>query len=125
MRLLLLSSVLFAMTDPSAGQSARPPVRPSAWPDADWAVLEAKVQWAIERRLDTLPPGQAIAQLGKSFVGATYTPGTLEVPGPERVVINLREPRRSGPMPGFWRRCATGAGESTATRAGSTISRNG
>ena len=71
--------------------SARPPVRPSAWPDADWSVLDAKVRWALDRRLDTLPLGQAIARLGETFVGATYTPNTIEAPGPERVVINLRE----------------------------------
>jgi hypothetical protein len=54
-------------------------------------VLDAKVRWAVAQGLDTLPLGSAIARLGESFVGATYTPGTLEVSGPERVVINLRE----------------------------------
>jgi hypothetical protein len=61
------------------------------WPDADWAVLNTKVRWAVSQGLDTVPLGAAIARLGETFVGATYTPGTLEVPGPERVVINLRE----------------------------------
>ncbi|HEV8599432.1 MAG TPA: N-acetylmuramoyl-L-alanine amidase-like domain-containing protein [Gemmatimonadales bacterium] len=61
------------------------------WPDADWQVLDNKVRWAVARGLDTLPPGAAIARLGETFVGATYTPGTLEAPGPERVIINLRE----------------------------------
>ena len=64
---------------------------PSHWPDADWAVLDAKVRWAAARRLDTLPQGSAIARLGESFVGTTYTPGTLEAPGPEHLVVNLRE----------------------------------
>jgi hypothetical protein len=61
------------------------------WPDADWRVLDAKVRWAVAHRLDTLPLGTAIARLGETFVGTTYTPGTLEAPGPERVIINLRE----------------------------------
>jgi Protein of unknown function (DUF1460). len=61
------------------------------WPDADWQVLDSKVRWALAQGLDTLPLGSAIARLGETFVGSTYTPGTLEVPGPERVVINLRE----------------------------------
>lgn len=61
------------------------------WPDADWQVLDTKVRWAVARGLDTMPLGTAIARLGETFVGTTYTPGTLEVPGPERVVINLRE----------------------------------
>ncbi len=61
------------------------------WPDADWRILEAKVRWAVAHRLDTLPLGRAIAALGETFVGARYTPRTLEVPGPERVVVNLQE----------------------------------
>jgi len=61
------------------------------WPDADWRVLDTKVRWALSQRLDTLPVGTAIARLGETFVGATYTPGTLEAPGPERVIINLHE----------------------------------
>jgi hypothetical protein len=67
------------------------PAGPPAWADADWEVLARKVRWAVARRLDTLPLGAAIARLGETFVGTTYTPGTLEAPGPERVVINLRE----------------------------------
>ena len=61
------------------------------WPDPDWQVLDSKVRWAVAQRLDTLPLGAAIARLGETFVGTTYTPGTLEAPGPERVIINLRE----------------------------------
>ena len=72
-----------------AGLLMNPPPVPR-WNDADWQILEAKVRWAAAQRLDTLPIGRAIARLGQSFVGATYTPGTLEVPGPERVVVNLR-----------------------------------
>ena len=70
-----------------------PPTQPSPprWPDADWQVLDRTVRWAVAERLDTLPLGAGIARLGEHFVGATYTPGTLEVPGPERVVVNLRE----------------------------------
>jgi hypothetical protein len=66
-------------------------VSPAGWTDADWRVLDSKVRWAVAQRLDTLPIGAAIARLGETFVGTTYTPGTLEAPGPERVVINLRE----------------------------------
>ena len=64
---------------------------PASWPDADWRILENRVRWAVAHRLDRLPLGTAIARLGETFVGTTYTPGTLEVPGPERVVINLHE----------------------------------
>jgi N-acetylmuramoyl-L-alanine amidase-like protein len=64
---------------------------PARWPDADWQVLDSKVRWAVAQRLDTLPLGTAIARLGETFVGTTYTPGTLEAAGPERVIVNLRE----------------------------------
>lgn len=64
---------------------------PAPWTDADWRVLDTKVRWAVAERLDTLPVGSAIARLGETFVGTSYTPGTLEAPGPERVIINLRE----------------------------------
>jgi hypothetical protein len=77
---LVLSGILMTQ----AAHAAR-------WPDADWRVLDTKVRWAVAHRLDTLPVGTAIARLGKTFVGTTYTPGTLEAPGPEHVVINLHE----------------------------------
>lgn len=76
------------------------PVHPAAladtipgttWTAEDWRILEARVRWAAAERLDTLPFGRLVARLGRSFVGTTYTPGTLEPPGPERLVINLRE----------------------------------
>ena len=35
--------------------------------------------------------GETMVEIGSSFVGTTYTPRTLEVDGPERLVINLRE----------------------------------
>jgi len=64
---------------------------PAQWTDLDWRILDTKVRWAVAQRLDTLPIGTAIARLGETFVGTTYTPGTLEPPGPEHVVVNLHE----------------------------------
>jgi hypothetical protein len=61
------------------------------WTTEDWRILDEKVRWATQQRLDTLPIGEAMAQLGATFVGTTYTPGTLEAPGEEHLVINLRE----------------------------------
>ena len=57
----------------------------------DWAILRQRVEWARLAGLDTVPLGQTIAALGRTFVGAPYTPGTLEAPGPEALVVNLRE----------------------------------
>lgn len=62
----------------------------SAWPDDDWTFFAAKIEWALEHGIDTLPIGRAMAELGRSFVGTAYVPGTLEVAGPERLVINFQ-----------------------------------
>ena len=61
------------------------------WTPEDWAIFASKVRSAAKDRLDTAPLAQTITQLAVSFVGTTYTPGTLEVNGPESLVINLRE----------------------------------
>ncbi len=59
--------------------------------DPDRALFEERMRWAFAERLDTLPLGEVVARLGRTFVGTTYTPGVLEAEGPERLVINLRE----------------------------------
>ena len=87
------------MNAPGAGRAAlvlsgilmTQAVPPPGWPDADWRVLDTKVRWAVAQGLDTVPVGLGVARLGETFVGTTYTPGTLEAPGPEHLVINLRE----------------------------------
>jgi len=83
--------VLGVIAAPLAGQQPTDTIPGTVWTVRDWTILESKVRWGAAQRLDTLPLGQAIARLGKTFVGATYTPGTLEVAGPERVIVNLRE----------------------------------
>lgn len=65
-------------------------VTEGGWLDQDWAIFEAKIRWAGGARLDTLPIGRTMAELGRSFVGTAYVPKTLEVEGPERVVVNFR-----------------------------------
>jgi hypothetical protein len=77
--------------DSGAAAAAGDTVPTASWTDEDWRILEEKVRWATGERLDTLPIGEAIGRLGATFVGTTYTPGTLEQPGPERLGINLRE----------------------------------
>jgi hypothetical protein len=62
----------------------------SSWADEDWATFEARVRWASGQGLDTVPLASAVAAIGRSFVGTAYVPQTLEVGGPERVVINFR-----------------------------------
>ena len=56
----------------------------------DREIFEATIQRAQAERLDTLSIGDRVVALGRWFVGAPYTPQTLETT-PERLVVNLRE----------------------------------
>lgn len=60
------------------------------WTRRDWEIFEATLRRAHQEGLDTLPLGEAVAAMGRYFVGSPYVPRTLEVPGPERLVVNLR-----------------------------------
>lgn len=57
----------------------------------DREIVERTLAWARAEGLDTVGLGAAVARIGRRFVGAPYTPGTLDPPGPERLVVNLRE----------------------------------
>jgi hypothetical protein len=58
---------------------------------ADSIVFAEKIAWAVQNQLDTLPVGEAMAALGRTFVGTPYEPGTLELDGDERLIVNLRQ----------------------------------
>lgn len=75
------------------GPSAPPPADiPTAGPtERDFQIFNETMAWARAERLDTLPIGEIMVRLGRRFVGAPYRPGILEVPGPERLVVDLRE----------------------------------
>ncbi len=62
-----------------------------AWPAADWDAFRERIRWADAAGLDTLSFRAAVAEMGRTLLGWTYTPATLERPGEERVVVNLRE----------------------------------
>jgi hypothetical protein len=74
---------------PAAPRPAEGPPQ-AEWTPGDWRIFEATIRWAVERRIDTLPQGPAMARIAERFIGVDYIPATLEVPGPERLVINLR-----------------------------------
>ena len=57
----------------------------------DWEIVRSTLARAWEEGLHTLPLGETMARIGVTFVGSAYVPRTLEVEGPERLVINLRE----------------------------------
>ena len=58
---------------------------------ADRAIFTQTMEWAHAQGIDSLPIGERVARIATRFVGDPYTPQTLEAPGPERLVINLRE----------------------------------
>ena len=75
----------------AAGPAGLDTIPGTHWTERDWEILEAKVRWAVAEGLPGRPMGEAVARLGATFVGTTYTPQTLEAPGAEQLVINLRE----------------------------------
>lgn len=60
-----------------------------SWADSDWAVFEESVRSAVTAGADTLPMGDLMVHVGMGLVGTPYEPGTLEVEGPERLVIDF------------------------------------
>jgi hypothetical protein len=80
-----------AMDQSPAAASSLDTIPGTVWTHEDWRIFDEKVRWGVSEGLDTLPAGAAVARLGTTFVGTTYTPGTLEAPGPEHLVVNLRE----------------------------------
>jgi hypothetical protein len=61
-----------------------------SWTDQDWQLLRWTTAWAWENGVDALPIGERVGRIGETFVGSIYIPATLEAPGPEHLVINLR-----------------------------------
>lgn len=78
-----------ASSSPSVAADTDAVVAAAPWSDADWNAFRSKVRWALAEGLDTLPIGERMARLGRSFVGTPYVPGTLEAPGPEHLVIDF------------------------------------
>lgn len=103
-RAVALPALLFALTacapeaeppedaTPAAEQPVPEdaPVAVSETPE-DSAIFEQTMAWVRETRADTLDIGELTAAIGRRFVGAPYTPGLLEVPQTEQLVVNLRE----------------------------------
>ena len=58
--------------------------------DRDWEIVQETVRRARARGLAAEGMGEVVAAVGLSFVGTPYEPGTLELPGPERLAVNLR-----------------------------------
>lgn len=66
-------------------------------PEAPWMeterdreILQETVSWARDQTLEVLPIGEIMGLVGSTFVGVPYEESPLEVPGEERLVVNLR-----------------------------------
>ena len=58
--------------------------------DEDRELFAQKISWAAQRELARQPLGSIIAEVGRSFIGSPYVAHSLEVPGEEHLVVNLR-----------------------------------
>jgi hypothetical protein len=58
--------------------------------DDDAAICSRKFTLAVSLKLREKPIGEVIIAMGKSFLGTEYVANTLEEPGEEHLVVNLR-----------------------------------
>ena len=56
----------------------------------DALLCSRKFERAVSAKLQKRPIKEVIIEIGKTFLGTTYVANTLEVPGEERLVVNLR-----------------------------------
>jgi hypothetical protein len=64
--------------------------RVQAETERDWQIAAGTVAWARSQGLQALPVADLMILIGTTFVGSPYEPGTLELPGEERLVVNLQ-----------------------------------
>lgn len=88
-RAALLSLAVLALAG-AAAPCARAQPRPAGGTEKDWEIAREQVAWAIVQRREAEPEfGTLVAAIGERLVGTRYEPRTLELPGPERLVVNL------------------------------------
>jgi len=64
--------------------------RPASGTARDWEIAREHFTWAATQPPGAFPRfGDLLARIGERFVGTPYQPHTLELGGPERLVINL------------------------------------
>ncbi len=89
-RVALIVAVLAIVQTAAFSSRARAQFRPAQGTDRDWEIARTEVAWAIGHRRAANPSfGHLIGAIGERLVGTPYEPHTLELPGPERLVINL------------------------------------
>ena len=84
---LVLAAVAFnGLTGPGASAQERP----AKGTARDWQIARQHVAWALAHRRDASPAfGELLGAIGDRLVGTRYEPHTLELAGPERLVVNL------------------------------------
>ena len=65
------------------------PQRPASGTARDWEIAREHFTWAAAQPPASPRFGDLLARIGERFVGTPYQPHTLELAGPERLVINL------------------------------------
>jgi hypothetical protein len=94
MRKIILSLAVAAgcaqAQTPKTEESAQAAVMVQQAPE-DSLIFTRTIERAYAERVDTLPIGEAMVTIGEWFVGTPYVPGSLEQPGDEHLIINLRE----------------------------------
>ncbi|HWP81369.1 MAG TPA: N-acetylmuramoyl-L-alanine amidase-like domain-containing protein [Bacteroidota bacterium] len=67
-----------------------PQVLTSLFENEDVEICKRTFDRAVSRSLFQRPIGEVVVEIGKSFLGTDYLAHALEVPGEERLVVNLR-----------------------------------
>lgn len=58
--------------------------------DDDATLCSKKFEIAVSMNLQKKPIGEVVVEIGKTFLGTEYVANTLEQPGEERLVVNMR-----------------------------------
>lgn len=58
--------------------------------DEDALLCSRKFDFAVSRNLARLPVNDIVVEIGRTFLGTPYVAHALEVPGEERLVVNMR-----------------------------------
>lgn len=88
-RTFLKDAALLAAAALPLGSAAAEALRRRS-PDKNADVVAKKFRLAADRSLEAEPVGDVMAGIGISFIGTPYVAHTLEVPGPEHLVVNLQ-----------------------------------
>lgn len=75
----------------TASSGLRPGSLAAVLQEQDDAVLcRSKFEIALSKKLAERPIGDVVVEIGKTFLGTPYLANALEVPGEERLVVNMR-----------------------------------